>query len=92
MEKHCKFCAECKNFCQNWALKENFIQNGLTFLCRIDKIKKVRNGRFERFIPKKSKFEEDIMKKLFAMLLAVVMVVGLCFRKISLSLPVESMI
>ena len=41
LEKRCKFCAECKNFRQNRALKENFTLNGLTFLCFIDKIKKV---------------------------------------------------
>lgn len=54
----------------------------MTFLVRVAKIRVVEGVGFHRF-EQNEKFEEDIMKKLFAVLLAVVMVVGLCACSVS---------
>ena len=63
-------------------MEENFIHGQLTFLVRVAKIRAVEGVGFHRF-EQNEKFEEDIMKKLFAVLLAVVMVVGLCACSVS---------
>lgn len=71
-----------QEFSKKNGLEENFIHGRLTFLVCLAKIKTVPSGGFHRF-EQNEKFEEDIMKKLFAVLLAVVMVVGLCACSVS---------